>query len=73
MKINLNFHFQTSFHYPKKFYEGLKGLHKTFRGTTKKCEAPQKSAKMNINVHLIFLSGIETGRVKYSIVRLGLL
>ena len=37
-KIKLNFYFHTSFWCLKKFYEGLKGLHKTFRGTTKKCE-----------------------------------
>ena len=35
-KINLNF-FHTSLWYLKSFYEGLKGLHKTIWGTTKKC------------------------------------
>ena len=37
-KINLIFYFYTSLWYLKSFYEGVKGLHKTFRGTTKKCE-----------------------------------
>ena len=37
-KINLNFCFHTSLWCLKGFYEGLKGLHKTFWGTTKKCE-----------------------------------
>ena len=38
IKSNLNFYFHTSFWYLKRFYEGLKGLHKTLRGTTKKCK-----------------------------------
>ena len=37
-KINLNFCFHTSLSCLKRFYEGLRGLHKTFWGTTKKCE-----------------------------------
>ena len=37
-KINLIFYFYTSLWYLKKFYEGVKGLHKTFWGTTKKCK-----------------------------------
>ena len=37
-KINLNFYFHTSLWCLKKFYEGLKGLLKTFGDTTKKCE-----------------------------------
>ena len=37
MKIKLNFYFHTSLWCLKKFYEGLKGLHKTF-SDTKKCE-----------------------------------
>ena len=37
-KINLNFYFHTSLWCLKKFYEGLKGLHKTFWGTTNKGE-----------------------------------
>ena len=36
-KINLIF-FHTSLWCLKRFYEGLKGLRKTFWGTTKKCE-----------------------------------
>ena len=41
-KINLNFYFHTSLWYLKRFYEGLKGLHK------KPFEAPQKSVKIKI-------------------------
>ena len=37
-KINLNFYFYTSLWCIKTFYEGHKDLHKTFWGTTKKCE-----------------------------------
>ena len=45
-KISLNFYFHTSLSCLKKFYEGLKGLHKTFWDTTK-CE--------NKNFKLIFI------------------
>ena len=38
IKINSIFHFQTSLWCLKRFYEGFKGLHKTFWGNTKKCE-----------------------------------
>ena len=38
IKINLNFYFHTSLWCLKRFYEGLKGLHKPFRETTKKSE-----------------------------------
>ena len=38
IKIKLNFYFHTSLWCLKSFYEGLKGLHKTFWDTTKKCE-----------------------------------
>ena len=38
IKINLSFYFHTSLWCLKRFYEGLKGLHKTFWGATKKCE-----------------------------------
>ena len=38
IKIKLTFYFHTSLWCLKRFYEGLKGLHKTFWGTTKKCE-----------------------------------
>ena len=34
----LNFYFDTSLWCLKRFYEGIQGLHKTFWGTTKKCE-----------------------------------
>ena len=37
-KIKLNFYFHTSLRCLKRFYEGYKGLHKTFWGTAKKCE-----------------------------------
>ena len=37
-KINWSFYFQTFLWCLKKFYEGLKGIHKTFWGTTKNCE-----------------------------------
>ena len=37
-KIMLNFYFHTSLWCFERSYEGLKGLHKTFWGTTKKCE-----------------------------------
>ena len=37
-KIKLSFYFHTSLWCFKRFYEGLKGFHKTFWGTTKKCE-----------------------------------
>ena len=37
-KSKLNFHFHTSLWCLKRFHDGLKGLHKTFWGTTKKCE-----------------------------------
>ena len=38
IKIKLNLYFHTSLWCLKRFYEGLKGLHETFWGTTKKCE-----------------------------------
>ena len=37
-KIKLHFYFHTSLWCLKRFYEGHKGLHKTFKGTSKKCE-----------------------------------
>ena len=37
-KININSYFHTSLGCFKRFSEGLKGLHKTFRDTTKKSE-----------------------------------
>ena len=49
-KLSLNFYFHTSFWRLKRLYEDLKGLkdlHKTFWGTTKKCE--------NKNLKLIFI------------------
>ena len=38
IKINLNFYFHTSLCCLKRFYEDIKGLHKTFSGTAKKSE-----------------------------------
>ena len=37
-KIKLNFYFHISLWCLKRFYKGLKGLHKTFWGITKTCE-----------------------------------
>ena len=37
-KINLNFYFHTSLWCLKRFHEGLEDFHKTFWGTTMKCE-----------------------------------
>ena len=37
-KNDFNFYFRTPFWCLEKFYESFKGLHKTFWGTTKKCE-----------------------------------
>ena len=37
-KSKLNFYFETFLRCLKRFYEGLYDLHKTFCGTTKKCE-----------------------------------
>ena len=56
IKFNLDFLFHTSSWCRKRFYQGLKGLHKIFWGTTKKCEYE--------NLSFVFLSGIGTGRVK---------
>ena len=39
-KINLNFYFHTSLWCLKRFYEGLKGFHKTFKAFIKPFEAP---------------------------------
>ena len=50
--IKLNFYFCNSLWCRKGFYEGLKGLkglHKTFWGTTKKCE------NKNLNLFLLFV------------------
>ena len=37
-KVKISFYFHTSLCCRNRFYEGLKGLHKTFWGSTKKCE-----------------------------------
>ena len=47
-KINLNFYFHTSLWCFKGFHEGLKGLYKTFWGTTK------KSQNKNLNKFLFY-------------------
>ena len=56
IKINLNFYFHTYLWCLKRFYEGVKGLHKTFCGTTK---------KIKIEVNFLSLSGIGKERVKF--------
>ena len=38
VKINLNFYFHTSLWCLKRFYEGLKGFHKSFRGNLKESD-----------------------------------
>ena len=53
-KINWSFYFHTSLWYLKRFYEGL---HKTFWGTTKKCE------NKNFKVNFFSWSGIGMGWV----------
>ena len=58
-KIKLNFYFHNFLWCLKKFYEGLKGLHKTFCGTT-------KSVKIKMQVIFISIELSEThgvGRV----------
>ena len=47
IKINLNFYSSNFLWCFKRFYEDLKGLHKTFRVTTKKCE--NKNFKLNFS------------------------
>ena len=37
-KTELNVYFHSSLRCLKRFYKGLKSLHKTFSGATKKCE-----------------------------------
>ena len=56
IKIKLNLYFYTSLWCLKRFCEGFKGLHKTFWGTTKKCE--------NKDLTQFFMFGTGTGRVK---------
>ena len=60
-KIKLNFYFHLSLWCLEKFYEGLKGLHKTFRDTTKKSEN-QNSTKFLFQYN--FQKMHETFRVK---------
>ena len=43
---------------PQKFYEGLKGLRKTFSSITRKCE------NENLSFNFLSSSGIETTKVK---------
>ena len=61
IKIKLNVYFDTSLWCLKRFNEGLKGLHKTFWSTTKKCE------NKNLTYYFFYSSGIGTGRVKWEI------
>ena len=53
-KNDLNLYFHTSLWSLKGFYEGLKGLHNTFWGTTKKCENKNLSKFL---FQYIFLDG----------------
>ena len=48
-KIKLNVYFRTSLWCLKRFYEGLKGLHKTFWGTTKKCDNKNLTIKKSFH------------------------
>ena len=57
IKIKLNFYFHTSLWCLKRFYEGLKGIHKTF-------EATQRSVEIKIQLNFFSSSGIGTERVK---------
>ena len=50
----------------KRFYEGLEGLHKTFSGTTKKCENNVDFYFIQLSeIQFIFSPSFGTGRVKY--------
>ena len=64
-KINLNFYLHTHLWCLKRFYDGFKGLHKTFWGTTKKCENKNLTFKFKFHLNLIFhaSSGIGRGRL----------
>ena len=55
-KINLNFYLHTHLWCLKRFYDGFKGLHKTFWGTTKKCENKNLTFKFKFHLNLIFHS-----------------
>ena len=56
-KINVNFYFHTSLWCLKRFYEDLKGLHKTFWDATEKCE------NENLSKFLFYYSFLKcTGR-----------
>ena len=56
-KVELNFSFHTSMWCHKRFHEGPKDLHKTFWGTTKKCE------KKNLSLFLFWYNFLKcTGR-----------
>ena len=59
-KIKLNFYFHTSLWWLKRFYEGLKGLHKILWGTTESCEN-KKFNLIFISIELSEMHG--TGRV----------
>ena len=62
-KIKLNFYFHTSLWCLKRFYEGLKGLHKTFWDTTHHKEVRKwKFNLIFISIQLSEMPG--TGRVK---------
>ena len=61
-KINLNFYLHTHLWCLKRFYDGFKGLHKTFWGTTKKCENKNLTFKFKFHLNLIFHSSFGIGR-----------
>ena len=50
--IKLNFYFHPSLWCLKRFYEGLKGLHKTFWGTKKKCENKNSTKLFSLSTGL---------------------
>ena len=62
---NLNFYFHTSLWYLKRFYEGLKGLHKPFWGTTKKCEK-KNFELIFILIQLSEMHGAERIKIEFS-------
>ena len=57
-KLNLNFYFHTSLRCLLRFYERLKGIYKTFRGTTK-----QKSENKNLSYFFTLIQLFEMHRV----------
>ena len=54
-KNKLNSYFHASLLYLKRFYECLKGLHKTFWGTTKKCKSKNLTCRKREPTKLVVL------------------